>query len=74
MRQIAAPSGIIILLSIIFSFTTKEEVKGQFIYKVKKLTRSINIYDNWDKPQWQNIGAVNIKNYMGELFSFYPSV
>lgn len=51
-----------------------EEVKGQSVYKVDKLIQSINIDANWNKSQWQNIEAINIKNYMGELPSFCPSV
>lgn len=51
-----------------------ENVKGQSLYKVNKLTQSITIDANWNKSQWQNIEAINIKNYMGELPSFCPSV
>lgn len=51
-----------------------EEVKGQSVYKVDKLIQSINIDANWNKSQWQNIEAINIKNFMGELPSFCPSV
>jgi hypothetical protein len=74
MRQIAITSGIIILLTIISSFTTMEEVKGQSVYKVDKLIQSMNIDANWDKPQWQKIEAIDIKNYMGELSAFKPAV
>lgn len=74
MRRIATTSCIIILLSIIFSLTAMENVKGQSLYKVNKLTQSITIDANWNKSQWQNIEAINIKNYMGELPSFCPSV
>jgi len=57
-----------------FSFTTKEEVKRQSVYKVHKLTQSIKIDADWNKPQWQNIKEIDINNRMGDKPLFTPSV
>jgi len=35
-------------------------------YKVHRLSESLPIDANWDKPQWRNVEAVEIRNYMGD--------
>jgi len=57
-----------------FSFTTKEEVKRQSVYNVHKLTQSMKIDADWNKPQWQNIKEIDINNRMGDKPLFTPSV
>ena len=34
-------------------------------YTIFKLKQSIKIDGNWNKPQWQDIRAIEINNYMG---------
>ncbi len=34
----------------------------------------MKIDGNWDKPQWKNIKAIEINNYMGNTPSFKPTV
>jgi len=57
-----------------FSFTTKEEVKRQSVYNVHKLTQSMKIDADWNKPQWQNIKEIDINNRMGDKPLFTPTV
>lgn len=47
-------------------------MKKSLVYKVFKLKQSMKIDGNWDKPQWQKIKAVEIKNYMGKIPQFLP--
>lgn len=44
------------------------------VYKVIKLKQSIKIDGNWDKPEWLNIIAVGITNFMGAPPDFQPTV
>ncbi len=44
------------------------------VYHVSKLEQPIAIDGNWDKQQWQNIDAVEITNFMGEIPKFRPTV
>ena len=41
-------------------------------YKVHRLTGSMSIDGKWDKPQWQNIDPIEIKNHMGEKPEYQP--
>jgi len=41
-------------------------------YKVGRLTQSMSIDGNWDKPQWKDVKPLSIKNYMGEKPEFQP--
>lgn len=57
-----------------FPFSMQEEVKRISVYNVYKLKQSMKIDANWNKSQWQNIKAIDIKNYMGDKPSFRPFV
>jgi len=35
-------------------------------YNVFKLKQNMPVNGHWNKPQWQNIPAIEINNYMGE--------
>lgn len=67
MKIIVSTTGLIVLLTIIYSFTKQEEMKTESVYNVSRLKQSMKIDANWDKPQWRNTKAVNINNYLGEL-------
>ena len=41
-------------------------------YNVIKIDLPVSIDSNWDKPQWKNIQAIDIKNEMGEKPLFAP--
>ena len=43
-------------------------------YAVSRMSAPIPIDGNWDKPQWQNVKAIEINNYMGGMPSFKPTV
>jgi hypothetical protein len=49
-------------------------VKRQSVYNVYELKQSMKIDANWDKPQWNNVKAVDLTNYMGSMPSYKPSV
>lgn len=51
-----------------------EKSKKSSEYAVTKLQTPMPVDGNWDKPQWQNIKAVEIDNYMGRIPSFKPTV
>lgn len=44
------------------------------VYNVLRLEQPIVIDGNWDKPQWQNVQAVTISNFMGEIPKYRPVV
>lgn len=74
MKIIAATTGLLVLLTLIYSFTKQEEMKTSSVYNVSRLKQSMKIDANWDKPQWRNTKAININNYLGEMPKFQPSV
>ena len=43
------------------------------VYYVEKTDQPVKIDGNWDKPQWQEIEAIEINNYMGAVSEFKPS-
>ena len=42
------------------------------VYRVKKLNQPVTIDAVWDKHPWNQIEALEIKNYMGDIPSFRP--
>jgi len=45
------------------------------VYNIAKLKRPMKIDGKWDKPQWRNVKAVNVNNYIREKPpEFYPVV
>jgi hypothetical protein len=74
MRIIAATLGLIGLLTIACLFSKRAEMKKTSIYNVSKLKQSMKIDGNWEKPQWQNIKAIDINNNLGDIPKFRPFV
>jgi hypothetical protein len=69
------PTLVFIVLATISCLSSKNKnMKNTATYNVTRLTESMQIDGIWDKPQWQNIQAVDINNYMGEIPKFRPSV
>jgi hypothetical protein len=61
---------LLILLSCICFFPNQTYMKNPLVYKVYRLHQPMFIDSNWDKPQWQNIKPLEIKNHMGDLPEF----
>ena len=74
MRTIVKVTGLIVLFTAIYSFTTETQMKKESVYKVTRLTQPIKIDANWDNPQWKNIPVIDITNYMGPVPKFQPEV
>ena len=64
----------ILFLTIGYSFSGKIDIKKVSAYDVYKLTKSMKIDGIWNKPRWQNIKAIEIDNYMGEMPKYHPFV
>ena len=45
-----------------------------YVYNITRLEQPIKIDGNWDKPQWQNIKAIEISNFIRVNPKFRPSV
>ena len=43
-------------------------------YTVSKLSQSMKIDGDWNKPQWKNIKELDINNRMGDKPLFTPTV
>ena len=41
-------------------------------YRVHRLAEAMPIDGNWDKPQWQKVAPLEIKNFMGEKPEHFP--
>jgi len=53
----------------------QRNMKEESVYHVEKLgTHSLKIDADWDKPQWKNIQAVEVKKQMGADPKFVPKV
>jgi hypothetical protein len=70
----SAFSGLIILLSTMFTFTSMDIAWGQSVYKVKRLRKCIEINANWSKSEWKDIDIINVSNVLGQRPSFLPEV
>jgi hypothetical protein len=64
----------LLLLCIGCSFQKQKNMKNMSEYNVIKLNHAILIDGNWDKPEWQNVKAIDINNRMGDKPLFTPSV
>jgi hypothetical protein len=49
-------------------------MKKESVYNVSRLKQPIKIDGRWDKPQWQNVPAIEIINYMGSIPKYRPEV
>lgn len=48
--------------------------EGGLIYKIQKIEKEIRIDGNWDKNIWNNVDAIQLKNYMGSKPEHFPTV
>jgi hypothetical protein len=48
-------------------------MKDTSVYQVKKLNNPIEIDADWDKAQWLEVNALEIKSKMGEKPKFFPT-
>jgi len=74
MKNIMQKISLILVLAGLCSFACKPDVKKETVYNVERLTQTMVIDADWDKPQWQNARAVEISNYMGTVPEFQPGV
>lgn len=74
MKIIAQILVFITFLASGYSFLRKKDIKKVSIYNICKLIRPMKIDGIWNKPQWKNIKAININNYMGKIPKYRPSV
>lgn len=74
MKTLVTTISLIVLFITIYSFSTETQMKKESVYTVTRLMQPLKIDGNWDKPQWKNIKAVEIINYMGALPKFRPVV
>jgi len=74
MKKLLTSACLIALLLVIYSYSTGRKMKNEAVYKVAKLTQPMKIDGNWDKPQWRNVPALEIVNYMGTIPKFRPDV
>jgi hypothetical protein len=72
MKNIVTAISFIVLFVAIYSFSNKTEMKTSSVYRVARLKQPVKIDGIWDKPQWQNIQAIDITNYMGSMPKFQP--
>ena len=66
--------SIIAIPLIVLLLSGGSKVKTNSVYNVTILNQHIKIDGNWNKPQWQNIDAIDIVNYMGPIPGFRPIV
>jgi hypothetical protein len=72
MKTIILKISLIALLTAIYSCSNDTEMKKESHYNVARLKEPLTIDANWDKLQWQNVQAVDISNYMGDIPAFKP--
>lgn len=73
--KIAVKILVLLMLGITgYSFSNVSSSWIKYVYTVKKLGEPLAIDGNWDKPQWQKIIPIEIKNFMGKVPAFRPSV
>ncbi len=63
-----------VLLTTGCTFQKKKAMKTDSVYTMSRLNGPMVIDGNWDKTEWKNIEALNIKNQMGEKPLFTPEV
>ena len=74
LKMVTNTFGLIVLLLIIKAFSKDAGKKDASVYNVVRLKESMKIDGNWDKPQWQKAKAIDLKNHMGDLPKFKPTV
>jgi len=66
--------SLIVLLFLSCTTSKQKETKNLSEYTVTKLSQSLKIDGDWNKPQWLNIKEIDIRNRMGDEPLFTPSV
>lgn len=74
MRTVIKTISLILILTGIYSFSMRTQMKKVSVYNVKRLTQPMKIDGEWDKLQWNKIPVIDIANYMGTLPKFHPEV
>ena len=74
MKTLAKTLVLIIFLLITNAFSKITDMDIASVYAVVRVKDPMKIDGNWDKPQWQKTKAINLKNRMGDLPKFTPSV
>jgi hypothetical protein len=74
MKHLVIKISIIVILAVIYSFSSEKEMKKESVYNVNRLKQPMKIDGKWDKPQWQNIPVIDVINYMGSMPKFHPEV
>lgn len=46
---------------------------SEFVYKVTRLKEAIEINGKWEKPEWENIEAIELNNFIKEKPGFWSS-
>jgi hypothetical protein len=72
MKIIILKISLIALWAAIYSCSNDTEMKKDSHYNVARLKEPMQIDASWDKPQWKNVQAVDISNYMGDIPGFKP--
>ena len=50
------------------------DVKQPQTIQVRRLTESIQMDADWEKPPWQPVKPLDIRHFMGERPDHYPAV
>ena len=65
---------IMLLSGLLISITFCNRGEDRYMkYMVNRINDNITVDANWDKPQWQKVKAITLKNYMGEKPLFWPN-
>ncbi len=72
MKKIRVYAILIMIVFASYSCNTNLAMKERSVYEIHKLTQTILIDANWDKPQWQDVKEIEINNYMGKIPGFRP--
>jgi len=49
-------------------------MKKEYVYEAERLSGTLKIDGDWSKPEWKNIPAAEIANYMGNRPGFFLNV
>jgi hypothetical protein len=72
MKNMFITSAILAMTAFLCAFSNGDNMKKESVYQVEKLKQPMKIDAAWDKPEWKNIKAVDITNYMGAVPGFKP--
>ena len=72
MKKITLKISLITLFVLTNSCSSETVMKKDSVYNVARLKEPMTIDAAWDKPQWKNVQALDITNYMGTIPDFKP--